>query len=114
VEDALFCFNVGATGLLFAARWIPQWTVAPEPRLQRRRLLAWALPGYVQRAAMLNDVRLMLERASREASRSGGNAMDSLHLAAAHLLKADEFLTIENLRKSIYRSNLVKVVYLYG
>ena len=40
--------------------------------------------------------------------------MDSFHLAAAHLLNADEFLTIENPRKSIYRSKLVKVVYLYG
>ena len=40
--------------------------------------------------------------------------MDSFHLAAAHLLNADEFLTIENPRKSIHRSKLVKVVYLYG
>lgn len=69
---------------------------------------------YFKQAAMFNDVRLILERASREASRSGVSAMDSLHLAAAHLLKADEFLTIENPRKSIYRSKLVKIVYLYG
>ena len=61
-----------------------------------------------------NDVRLILERASHEAARSGVSAMDSLHLAAAHLLSADEFLTIENPRKSTYRSKLVKVVYLYG
>ena len=60
---------------------------------------------YFQRATMFNDVRLILERASREAARSGVSAMDSLHLAAAHLLNADEFLTTENPRKSIYRSN---------
>ncbi|MCC6394794.1 MAG: PIN domain-containing protein [Bryobacterales bacterium] len=69
---------------------------------------------YFQCAVMFNDVRLILERASREAARSGVSAMDSLHLAAAHLLGADEFFTIENPRKSIYRSKLVKVVYLYG
>ena len=40
--------------------------------------------------------------------------MDSLHLAAAHLLKADEFITTEKPNKSIHRSSLVKVVYLFG
>jgi hypothetical protein len=40
--------------------------------------------------------------------------MDSLHLAAAHLLRADEFIPIEHPRKSIYRSSLVKSVYLLG
>ena len=53
---------------------------------------------YFQRAVMFNDVRLILDRASREASRSGVSAMDSLHLAAAHLLRADEFITIEHPR----------------
>jgi len=40
--------------------------------------------------------------------------MDSLHIAAAHLLKADEFITIEKPTRSIHRSSLVKVVYLFG
>jgi hypothetical protein len=40
--------------------------------------------------------------------------MDALHLAAAHLLKADEFITTERPGKSIYRSALVKIVYLFG
>jgi hypothetical protein len=40
--------------------------------------------------------------------------MDSLHLAAAHLLKADEFITTEKPGKSIHRSSLVKIVYLFG
>ena len=69
---------------------------------------------YFRRAAMFNDVRLILERASREAARSGVSAMDSLHLAAAHLLGAHEFITTENPRRSIYRSKLVKVVHLYS
>ena len=40
--------------------------------------------------------------------------MDSLHVAAAHLLKADEFITTEKPKKSIYRSGLIKVVYLFS
>ncbi len=69
---------------------------------------------YFQRAAMFNDVRLTLDRAGREAARSGISAMDSLHISAAHLLGTDEFITIENPRKSIYRTFLVKVVYLFA
>jgi len=39
--------------------------------------------------------------------------MDSLHIAAAHLLDAEEFITTEKPEKSIHRSSLVKVVYLF-
>ena len=69
---------------------------------------------YFQRTAMFNDVRLILERAGHESARSGLGAKDSLHIAAAHLLKADEFITTETPRKSIYRTKLVKVIYLFG
>jgi hypothetical protein len=62
---------------------------------------------------MLNDVQLILERASRESAKSGVSAMDSLHIAAAYVLKADEFITMEKPRKSIYRTSLVKVTYLF-
>jgi len=86
----------------------------PKALFNKRYLEYRFYREYFQRAAMFNDVRLILERASREAAHSGVSAMDSLHLAAAHLLRADEFLTIENPRKSICRSRLVKVVYLFG
>jgi hypothetical protein len=49
----------------------------------------------------------------RESARSGVNAMDSLHIVAAHLLKADEFVTTEKPGKSIYRTTLVKVRYVF-
>jgi len=68
---------------------------------------------YFRRTVILNDPRVILARASRESARSGVGAMDSLHLAAARLLKADEFITTEKPGRSIYRSALVKVVYLY-
>jgi hypothetical protein len=39
--------------------------------------------------------------------------MDALHLAAAHLAGADEFITTERPQKPIYRSTLVRVAYLF-
>ena len=61
-----------------------------------------------------DDVRLILERGGREAARSGVGPMDSLHLAAAYLLDADEFITTEKPSKSIHRSTLVSVSYLFN
>jgi hypothetical protein len=46
-------------------------------------------------------------------SKAGLGAMDALHLAAAHLSHADEFVTTEKPDKAIYRSSLVNVVYLF-
>jgi predicted nucleic acid-binding protein len=88
--------------------------VCPKALFNKRHLEYRFYREYFQRAVMFNDVRLILERASRESARSGVSAVDALHLAAAHLLRADEFITIENPRKSIYRSSLVKIVYLFG
>jgi hypothetical protein len=50
----------------------------------------------------------------RESAKSGIGAMDSLHIAAARLLGADEFVTTERPGKSIYRTSLVRVIYLFG
>mgnify|MGYP001577558204 CR=1 FL=1 len=68
---------------------------------------------YFRRAQTTNDLRAIVGRAYREAAKSGVGPMDALHLAAAHLLEADEFITTEKPSKSIHRSSLVKVVYLY-
>ena len=73
----------------------------PKALFNKRHLEYRFYREYFQRAVMFNDVKLILERASREAARSGVSAMDSFHLAAAFLLGADELLTIENPRKSI-------------
>ena len=69
---------------------------------------------YFRRAAMTNDLKLILGHGFREAARAGVGPMDALHLAAAHLLKADEFITTEKPNKSIHRSSLVKVVYQFS
>jgi hypothetical protein len=88
--------------------------VCPKALFNKRHQEYGFYREYFQRAVMFNDVRLVLERASRESARSGVNAMDSIHLAAAHLLRADEFITTETPQKSIYRTSLVEVIYLFG
>ena len=59
--------------------------------------------------------RQRIEKLARTgAARCGLAAMDALHVAAAFLLKADEFVTTEKLGKPIYRTTLVKVCWLYA
>jgi hypothetical protein len=43
----------------------------------------------------------------------GFGALQDLHVAAAHLSRADEFITTEKPPKAIHRSTIVKVVYLF-
>ena len=63
---------------------------------------------------MARSLKALLTLAVDEAARSGVGPLDALHLAAAALLKADEFITTERPGKSIYRSALVKIVCLFG
>jgi predicted nucleic acid-binding protein len=68
---------------------------------------------YFRRAVFCDDLKSILSHAGKEAARSGIGPMDSLHIAAAYLLDADEFVTTEKPVKSIYRTSLVKVIYLF-
>jgi predicted nucleic acid-binding protein len=70
--------------------------------------------NYFTRAEMLHNLKAVLATATAEAGRAGVGAMDSLHLAAASLLNADQFITTEKPKKSIHRSSLVEVVYLFS
>src|ERR1035437_434454 len=68
---------------------------------------------YFRRAAFCDDLKSILSYAGKESANSGVGAMDSLHIAAAYLLDTDEFITSESPGKSIYRTSLVKVIYLF-
>ena len=57
-------------------------------------------------AAIYNTTR-------QEAEHTGLGAMDALHVAAADLLNADEFITAEKLDRSIHRTQLLRVRYAY-
>lgn len=59
----------------------------------------WAKP--------IEDVVAMAER---EVAQHGLNALDALHVAAAILLGADEFVTIEGANKPLHRVTRIKVV----
>lgn len=48
--------------------------------------------------------------AFEEASRSPVSGIDALNVAAAHFLKADEFITTEKPGKPIYKNILVHVI----
>lgn len=65
-------------------------------------------------AEFVTDLTAIFNLGEKEAARSGVGSMDSLHIAAAHLLKADAFITTERPMKSIHRSSLVKVVFLFS
>lgn len=65
-------------------------------------------------AMVARDLKAIFILGEKEAASSGVGPMDSLHIAAAHLLKADEFITTERPNKSIHRSSLAKVVYLFS
>ena len=69
---------------------------------------------FFARAMVARDLKAIFILGEKEAASSGVGPMDSLHIAAAHLLKADEFITTERPNKSIHRSSLAKVVYLFS
>jgi predicted nucleic acid-binding protein len=69
---------------------------------------------FFARAEFAPDLTAIFEIGEKEAAQSGAGSFDSLHLAAAHLLRADEFLTTEGPRKSIHRASLVKVLCIFG
>ena len=58
----------------------------------------------------LDDYAVAIQRAETEANLYGLGSMDALHIAAAVLLNADEFVTIEKPTKSIHRTKSIKVV----
>jgi predicted nucleic acid-binding protein len=88
--------------------------VLPKAIYFKKRLERSFYDRYFQNAAWLREVDKIEAVAQMEAAKAGLGAMDALHLAAAHLSHADEFITTEKPNKSIHRSTLVKVVYLFS
>ena len=72
------------------------------------------LEAYLAATIRIEDFGAIFRTAFKEACGSPVNGMDALHIAAAHLLEADEFITTEKPGKAIYKNSLVSVVYLDG
>ena len=87
--------------------------ISPKALYNRQRDEYRFYQNYFGRAVFCDDLKLILSHAGKESAKSGVGAMDSLHVAAAYLLDADEFVTSEKPGKSIYRTSLVKVIYLF-
>lgn len=88
--------------------------VIPKTVFHKRQLERACYEKYSRPTEWIKDVVGIAVVAQREAEMAGLAAMDALHVAAAHLARADEFITTEKSSKSIHHSTLVKVVYLYG
>jgi len=86
----------------------------PQVIHHRNRPQQKFLEAYLGATERIEDMTAIFRAAFREASRSWVSGMDALHVAAAHLLKADEFITTEKPGKAIYKNTLVPVVYLRG
>ncbi len=69
---------------------------------------------YFKIAEWCRDVDKIEALAQTEAATNGLGAMDALHLSAAYLSEADEFVTTEKPFKPIHRSSLVTVRYLFA
>ena len=87
--------------------------VVPKAIFFKKRLERTFYDKYFKNATWFKEVDEIEVAAETEAARAGLGAMDALHLAAAHLSHADEFITTEKPNKAIHRSSLVKVVYLF-
>jgi predicted nucleic acid-binding protein len=87
--------------------------VLPKAIYYNKRLERSFYERYFREAAWYRDVARIEAVAQAEATKAGLGAMDALHLAAAHLFRADEFVTIEKPHKAIHRSAIVRIVYLF-
>ena len=88
--------------------------VVPKSIFYKKRLERSFYDRYFANAEWYREVGKIEAAAHTEAAKAGLGAMDALHLAAAHLSRADEFITTEKPNKAIHRSSLVKVVYLFS
>ena len=57
-----------------------------------------------------NDLDAIMAVAYREVAKFGLGSMDALHIAAAVVVGAEEFITNEKLQKSIHRTPSIRVI----
>ena len=88
--------------------------VVPKAIFFKKQMERSFYDRYFKNAVWFREVDKIEALAQTEAAKAGLGAMDALHLAAAHLSRADEFITTEKPNKAIHRSSLVKVVYLFS
>jgi len=90
-----------------------QLELVPKSVFYRKKLERSFYEAYFSKAEWCYDVGGIVALAQVEAARHGLSAVDALHLSAAHIIGADEFVTTERPGKPIYRSRLAAVTYLF-
>jgi hypothetical protein len=88
--------------------------VVPKAAFHQEELELSFYERYLASATAYSGLNQVEKVARAEAARCGLAARDALHVDAAFLLKADEFITTEKPGKPMYRTTLVKVCWLYG
>ncbi len=101
-------------GRLFLTSPFIHLEVVPKAYYFKNKLELSFYNRFFHNATWYRDVEKIEVKAQAEAGKKGLGAMDALHVAAAHLSHADEFITTEKLNRAIHRSSLVKIVYLFG
>jgi predicted nucleic acid-binding protein len=88
----------------------------PKPTYTRRSLELAFYDNFFgdSRLEWCRDWERMETIADEQSRRHGLGALDAFHIAAAYLLGADELVTTEKPQKPIYRSQLIRVICLYG
>jgi predicted nucleic acid-binding protein len=84
--------------------------VVPKAVFNKKIVEASFYEQFFRQAEWMSDLDKIVALAREEATRFGLGAMDTLHLAAAHLAGASEFITTERRTSPLYRSSLVKIV----
>ena len=97
--------------LIDAARGVPPFDRAAFDYLDDAHRIFLTSP--LVRLEVLPKAAYHRREDDQECRQHGLGALDALHVAAAHLLGADEFITTERPIKPVYRTSLVHVAYLY-
>jgi len=87
--------------------------LVPKATYYKKRLEKAFYEEYFRVADWIKDLERIEALAHAEAAKSGLAAMDALHIAAAHLGEADEFITTERAGKPISRTSLITTVYAF-
>jgi hypothetical protein len=87
--------------------------LVPKAVYYKKRLEKAFYDEYFAAAEWMRDLDKIESVAQTEAAKWGLAAMDALHVAAAYLSQADEFITTERPEKPIHRSTLVTITYLF-
>ena len=100
-------------GRLFLTSLFVRLEVLPKAIFNKQAAETCFYERFFARALVARDLKAILTLGEKEAANAGVGPMDSLHVAAARLLRAHEFITTEKPNKSIHRSSLVNVFYLF-